>query len=155
MADDVAPQTIKVRCNYRVRPDTYEADVAPDLRREELVAGLVQAGYLEAAHPGEIYHVTVRRTDRDLAPNEPLDRAGVEDGDELEIVGLTHGAGPEVVDIAAVLAAAKVAVDAAQVVVDAYRAKTERMAAELRRAELETARRERESTERGRGGDET
>jgi hypothetical protein len=130
-------RTINVRCEYKASTDAFEADVVPDIRCNEVIVGLIQDGYLDALRPGERYRVIVRRTDHDLLPSEMLTEAGVVDGDVLDILLESHGAGPSPVELAEVLAAAKVAIDAAQVVVDAYRARTERLSVELKRAELE------------------
>jgi hypothetical protein len=137
MAKDDSQQTMKVMCKYKASTDAFEADVVPDIRCNEVVMGLIQDGYLGALRPGERYGVIVRRTDHDLSPSEMLTEAGVVGGDVLDIFLESHGAGPSPVELAEVLAAAKVAIDAAQVVVDAYRARTERLSVELKRAELE------------------
>jgi hypothetical protein len=130
------PQTIKIFCHYPASASAYEADVVCDITCDEVATGLIEDGYLPALRPGERYRIILRRSDRELAPSDTLATVGTVDRDEFEILLDTHGAGPPLVELAEVLAAAKVAVDAARVVVDAYRARTERMSLELKR-ELE------------------
>jgi hypothetical protein len=135
MADD-DQQTLKLLC-YSPVTGIYEAEVAADICCSEVIEGLVRERFLGLPQQGERYQAVVRRTVRELAPSDRLVDVGVVDGDELVIILAAHGAGPSVVDLAEVLAAAKVAIDAAQLVVDAHRAKTERMSFELKRTELE------------------
>ena len=119
--------------HLRGRPDSFAAEVAADLRGNELVAGLSKAAYLPPEVTDAAWGMWLERTGAYLGWHETLMDAGVVDGDVIVIAHQVNGAGPDVINVAELLAAAKVAIDAGRLVVDAYRAQTERMALQLDR----------------------
>jgi hypothetical protein len=87
-----ATDTIRIFCQAKEVNDPYEADVAPDLSVNELIAGLNEERYLPSLASGERWRVVHMRSDSDLPPNAKLDRSGVKDGDQLDFIRDSHGA---------------------------------------------------------------
>jgi hypothetical protein len=88
-----ATDTIRIYCKAKEVTESYEADVAPDLAVTELIAGLNEDEYLPTLAAGERWHVIHVATDTELAPNAKLDEHGVKDGDHLDFLRASHGAG--------------------------------------------------------------
>jgi hypothetical protein len=88
-----ATDTIRIYCKAKEVTENYEADVVPDLAITELIAGLNEDDYLPALAAGERWHVIHVSTDEELPPNATLEQHGVKDGDHLDFVRASHGAG--------------------------------------------------------------
>jgi hypothetical protein len=88
-----AADTITIFCKAKEATDPYEADVVPDLAINELIAGLNEESYLPALTAGERWRVIHMRTNSDLPPNARLDQRDIKDGDHLEFIRDSHGAG--------------------------------------------------------------
>lgn len=88
-----ATDTMRIYCMAKERTAPYEADVVPDLSVTELIAGLNEEEYLPQLAAGERWRVVHSRLERDLPPNARLDQSDVVDGDKLEFLRDTHGAG--------------------------------------------------------------
>ena len=86
---------MRIYCKAKECPDVYEADVAPDLAITELIAGLNEDEYLPGLAAGERWRVVHARTDDDLPPSSKLQERGVKDGDQLDFLRDSHGAGAE------------------------------------------------------------
>jgi len=89
----VATDTIRIYCKAKEVTDPYEAEVAPDLSVNELITGLNEERYLPSLAAGERWRVIHMRTNTDLTPNAKLDVSGVRDGDQIELLRDSHGAG--------------------------------------------------------------
>ena len=87
-----AVDTIRIYCQAKERTQAYEADVAPDLSVNEVIAGLNEAEYLPDLAAGERWRVVHLRTNSDLTPSAKLDASDVKDGDQLEFLRESHGA---------------------------------------------------------------
>jgi hypothetical protein len=88
-----ATETIRIYCKAKEVTNPYEADVVPDLAVSELISGLNEERYLPALAAGERWRVLHARTNSDLTPNARLNQSDVRDGDQLEFLRDSHGAG--------------------------------------------------------------
>jgi len=88
-----AVDTIRIYCKAKERTLPYEADVAPDISVREIISGLDDADYLPALAAGERWRIVHARTNDELAANARLNESGVEDGDQLDFLRDSHGAG--------------------------------------------------------------
>ena len=88
----ITTDTLHVTCQEKGRGDKFEADVAPDCTANEIVRGLVEAGYLAAPTGTSEYKVTNGRTNTEISANTSLASADVEDGEVLMITTSHHGA---------------------------------------------------------------
>ncbi len=88
-----ATDTIRIYCKAKEMTENYEADVVPDLAITELIAGLNEDDYLPALAAGERWHVIHVATDEEIPPNATLEQHDVKDGDHLDFVRASHGAG--------------------------------------------------------------
>jgi hypothetical protein len=88
-----ATDTIRIFCKAKEAADPYEADVSPDLTVSEVIVGLNEEHYLPSLAAGERWRAMHLRTNNDIPPNQKLNVAGVKDGDQIEFMRDSHGAG--------------------------------------------------------------
>jgi hypothetical protein len=88
-----ATDTIRIYCKAKEMTETYEADVVPDLAITELIAGLNEDDYLPALAAGERWDVIHVTSGQEIPPNARLEQHDVKDGDHLDFVRASHGAG--------------------------------------------------------------
>ena len=85
-------ETIRITCQEKGRGDTFEADVAADCTANEIVRGLVEAGYLTGPTGEADYVLTNGRTGVAIPANMTLEAADVRDGEVLTVTKDHHGA---------------------------------------------------------------
>lgn len=84
--------TLRVTCHEKGRHETFDADVAADCTSSEIVAGLVEAGYLSGVTGDQSYNVLNGRTGQLIPPNQTLTAGDVKDGEVLTITKDHNGA---------------------------------------------------------------
>src|SRR5215207_8483148 len=80
-AMETAIQMLQVTCQEKNRPDTFAAEVASDCTGQEILLGLVEAGYLAAPGPNRSYRLTNGRTGTEIERNTTLNQGDVRDGE--------------------------------------------------------------------------
>jgi hypothetical protein len=83
---------LTIECTHPRTSERFVAEVLPQATGNQVVLGLVNAGFLETAPPGRPYKSVVDRTGKEIAPNMTLEAAQVQDGDVLAILQPGQGA---------------------------------------------------------------
>jgi hypothetical protein len=89
---ETVTEMLQITCQEKNRPDTFEAEVAADCTGQEIVRGLVEAGYLAAPSGNRSYRLTNGRTGVEIVPSMTLEQAGVVPGEVLTVTSDHHGA---------------------------------------------------------------
>jgi len=85
-------ETLRVTCHEKGRQETFDADVAADCTASEIVAGLVESGYLSGVTGDQSYNLLNGRTGHMIPANQTLAAGDVKDGEVLTITKDHNGA---------------------------------------------------------------
>lgn len=81
-----------IECTHPRTSERFVAEVLPQATGNQVVLGLVKAGFLETPPAGRPYKPVVDRTGKEIPPNMTLEAAQVEDGEIVAILQPGQGA---------------------------------------------------------------